>query len=151
MVSRSAYAGTYGVAFSGTAVVSDADPDQFLKNANGQAAVGVMTLSVPSSGPTSGRVLIFNAGLMYLGNAQGTLNAGNMMQPGKAKMTMMGVNATFVIKAGDASQSLVRLIKDSETLVGAGDILVFSVQQGTGAGAVPVPKEPVILIVGANA
>ena len=89
MVSRSAYAGTYGVAFSGTSVVSDTDPDQFLKNANGQEAVGVMTLSVPSSGAASGRVLIFNAGLMYLGNAQGTLNAGDMTQKGKAKMTLL--------------------------------------------------------------
>lgn len=89
MVSRAAYEGTYGVAFTGAATVAATDPDQFLKNANGQSAVGVMTMSIPSAGLASGRVLIFNAGMIYLGNAQGTVNAGNMSEPGKAKMTML--------------------------------------------------------------
>jgi hypothetical protein len=89
MVSRSAYAGTYGVAFEGYATLGDLDPDQFLEKANNQAVVGVMTMSVPSAGATSARVLLFSSGLMFLGNAQGTLNAGSNARSGKAKMTLL--------------------------------------------------------------
>jgi hypothetical protein len=103
MVSRSAYAGTYGVAFTGSAKDREEVPDPFLKKIGNEpvdkndptkgtlesSAIGVMTMSVPSAGLASGRVLLFNAGMMYLGNAQGTLNAGSVTQPGKAKMTML--------------------------------------------------------------
>jgi hypothetical protein len=95
MVSRSAYAGTYGVAFNGSAKDREEVPDQFLKKIGNEpgnlesSAIGVMTMSVPSAGLASGRVLLFNAGMMYLGNAQGTVNAGSVTQPGKAKMTML--------------------------------------------------------------
>jgi len=131
MLPRSAYAGTYGVAIEGTATaptqqkmpgktetdppVDNPDYDELLVNANQQPVVGVMTLSVPSAGSPSGRVLIFNAGLMYLGNAQGTLNAGNVTQPAKAKMTLLQQLSHYTVrtasngvqKQGDAVVDLI--------------------------------------------
>ena len=94
MISRAAYSGTYGVVFSGTSYkVPDAsnleDPkDSFFEKVDGQSVTGVMTMSVPGAGATSGRVLVFNAGMMYLGNAQGVLNAGDTSKPGAGKLTM---------------------------------------------------------------
>lgn len=104
MVSRSAYAGTYGVAFKGTAKDTEDTPDPVLAKIGNEpdtsttakpgqtldsSAVGVMTMSIPGAGLASGRVLLFNAGMMYLGNAQGTVNAGSVTQPGKAKLKML--------------------------------------------------------------
>jgi hypothetical protein len=119
MLARSAYAGTYGVAIEGTSTTptqsTNSDYDASLVNANQQPVVGVMTLSVPSAGSPSGRVLIFNAGLMYLGNAQGTLNAGNVTQPAKAKMTLLQQLSHYTVrtasngvqKQGDAVVDLI--------------------------------------------
>jgi hypothetical protein len=83
---RSAYAGTYGVYLDGKSSVGSND---FMSAANDGTAVGVMTISVPGSGFVSGRVLMFNAGMIYLGNAQGVLRAGNVKSPEPAKLNLI--------------------------------------------------------------
>ena len=126
MISRAAYAGTYGVAIEGIATTptepkiagstqDNPDYDALLVNANQQPVVGVMTLSVPASGSPAGRVIVFNAGMMYLGNAQGTLNAGNVTVPAKAKMTLLQQLSHYTVrttsngvqKQGDAVVDLI--------------------------------------------
>jgi hypothetical protein len=120
MISRSSYSGTYGVTLTGESNVfgtfaddlgtssapkarTSKDPilndaDNFLRNTNGQACVGVMTMVVPNSGSVTARMLLFNAGMMYLGNAQGVLNAGNNKQPGAAKMTLLQQMSHYTVR-----------------------------------------------------
>ena len=83
MLSRSlsALAGTYGVALTGdsnTWSIPAADgTTQSNPNSN---VTGVLALTLPPVGIATGRVLLFNRGLMYLGTAQGLLDprTGNL-------------------------------------------------------------------------
>jgi hypothetical protein len=94
-IARSAYAGTYGVYLQGNSSVAGND---FMSAANDATVVGVMTMSVPSSGFVSGRVLLFNAGMMYLGNAQGVLTAGNVQTPEPAKLRLIQQMAHYTAR-----------------------------------------------------
>lgn len=62
--SQSTLAGTYGVALTG-------DNYHWDDLQNSSSVTGVMALSVPAVGIATGRVLLFDRGLMYMGTAQG--------------------------------------------------------------------------------
>ena len=82
--SQAPLSGTYGVSLDGVGapVVDDANPAS--QNAARPAALdplssllsttGVMTISVPTSGLTQSRVLVFERGLFYFGSAYGRLD-----------------------------------------------------------------------------
>jgi hypothetical protein len=84
MLSRSlsALAGTYGVALTGDNKWTNNPPaadGTALPNPNSNVT-GVLALTLPPVGIATGRVLLFNQGLMYVGNAQGLLDprTGNL-------------------------------------------------------------------------
>jgi hypothetical protein len=67
--SMAALAGTYGIVLDGNVLPEGPDA----KPVNPETT-GVMTMAIPTSGMATGRILIFSQGLMYLGNAQGTVD-----------------------------------------------------------------------------
>jgi len=77
MLSRSlsALAGTYGVALTGDSSTWSIPAADGTTQSNPNSNVtGVLALTLPPVGIATGRVLLFNQGLMYMGNAQGLLD-----------------------------------------------------------------------------
>jgi len=97
MLSRSlpALAGTYGVSLAGT-------------GPNATSATGVLALTLPAVGIATGRALLFNAGRMYIGTAQGLLD------PRTGKLALLSqLSHYFVRTATDVTTQISSVIVDS--------------------------------------
>ena len=80
--SQTAWAGSYGLSLQGN---EDAGVDAI-------STTGVLSLSIPLSGLTMGRILIFDKGLMYLGSTQGHLDP----RSGKLKLLAQASHYTVL-------------------------------------------------------
>ncbi len=85
--SQSALSGTYGVSLQGT---ESAGVDSV-------STTGVMALSVPTSGMTMGRILIFDKGLMYFGDTYGRVDP----RSGSMKLLSQATHYTFMVTANN--------------------------------------------------
>jgi hypothetical protein len=89
--SMAALSGTYGVVLSGNVLAEDSKDPNKLASVNPETT-GVMTMVIPTSGMATGRVLMFAQGLMYLGNAQGTVDQRS------GKITLMSQVSHYVAR-----------------------------------------------------
>ncbi len=87
--SMSSLSGTYGLVLSGDVLQNEANPSADPINPE---TTGVMTMVIPASGMATGRLLVFAQGLMYLGNAQGTV------EPLSGKITLLSQVTHYVAR-----------------------------------------------------
>jgi hypothetical protein len=91
--SQAALSGTYGIALQGVQGAGEvANPDAL-------STTGALAVSVPTSGLVTGRVLIFDKGLMYIGAGQGLVDprSGSMKLLAQAShYSLFNANTTSV-------------------------------------------------------
>lgn len=99
-ISQAALSGTYGIALQGTV---DADETQ---NTDAMSTTGALAISVPTSGMVTGRVLIFDKGLMYFGAGQGLVDP----RSGSMKLLAQASHYTVVNANNNAANPMVDYI-----------------------------------------